>query len=108
MIGEGSVIPIFEMLVVGLSPGEKRSEKIPWQKGFGPRREDKVYEMERSQFSEKIDPKVGETVRIKNDYGKKISVTITEITDDKVTLDANHPLAGKDIIFEVELLKIDE
>ncbi len=108
LIGEGSVIPLFEHLVVGMSPGEKKSETIPCEQGFGPSDESKITVMDRSQFPKDAKLEIGEQVEMKRDDGRPYKVSITKVTDDKVTLDGNHPLAGKDIVFEIELLSIDE
>ncbi len=108
LIGEGSVIPIFEHIVVGMSPGEKRSEKIHYEQGFGPSDENKITVMDRDKFPKDAKLEIGEQVQMKRDDGRDYKVAITEVTDDKVTLDGNHPLAGKNFSFEIELLSIDE
>ena len=108
LIGEGSVIPIFEHIVVGMSPGEIKSQKIHYEQGFGPSDENKITVMDRDKFPKDAKLEIGEQVELKRDDGRPYKVSITKVTDDKVTLDGNHPLAGKNFSFEIELLSIDE
>lgn len=105
-IGEGQVIPGFENGVVGLNPGETRNVKIPPEEGYGPRYEEMVLNVERSKFPEGVTPEIGQQLQLKQPDGKVFVVTITGIEKDTVTLDANHPLAGKVLNFEIELVEI--
>jgi len=105
-IGEGQIIPGFEEAVVGLSPGDSTSTTVPPEKGYGPYREDLVMSVDRAQLPDGMDPQVGQRLQSEQEDGRTITLTVTEATEEKITLDANHPLAGKDLVFEIELVEI--
>jgi FKBP-type peptidyl-prolyl cis-trans isomerase 2 len=105
-IGEGQVISGFDQAVVGMSPGESKTAKVVADKAYGPHREEMVLKVERSQFPEKVEPQVGQQYQIPQEDGKKNIVTVTNISGASVTLDGNHPLAGKDLVFDIELVEI--
>lgn len=105
-IGQGQVIPGFEEAVVGMDPGQKRITKLPPDKAYGPFREDMVLVMDRRQVSEQVTPEVGMQLEMRDKDGTSFVVTVKEVTESSVTLDANHPLAGKDLRFDIQLLEI--
>lgn len=105
-IGENQVIDGFEEAVVGMSPNENKTTTIPSDKAYGEYRDDMVLEVEKSQFPDDIDPKVGQQLELRQENGQRVVVTVTGISDSGVTLDANHPLAGKDLTFEIQLVEI--
>ncbi len=105
VLGAQQVIPGFEEAVDGLSPGEERSVSIPADRAYGPRREEMVLTVGRDQFPDEIQPEVGQQLQMSQD-GQVAIVTITGVSDADVTLDANHPLAGKDLMFDVQLVEI--
>jgi peptidylprolyl isomerase len=105
-IGEGQVIPGFEKAVVGMNPGDKKTEKIPADNAYGPYMEEMVLKVERNQVPADFDPKIGDQLAIQNPEGQAIPVIITDVDDENITLDANHPLAGQDLTFEIELVEI--
>ena len=105
VLGAQQVIPGFEEAVDGLSPGEERSVSIPADRAYGPRREEMVLVVGRDQFPDEIQPEVGQQLQMSQD-GQVAIVTITGVSDADVTLDANHPLAGKDLQFDVQLVEI--
>jgi len=105
-IGEGNVIPGFEEAVVGMSPGDSKTEKIPADQAFGPYREELVVEIDRERIPEGVDPKVGKRLQVHKTDGGRIDVVVTGITESKLTLDANHPLARNDLVFDIQLLEI--
>ncbi|HOK57484.1 FKBP-type peptidyl-prolyl cis-trans isomerase [Methanothrix sp.] len=104
VLGEGKVLPGFEEAVIGMSPGDVRTVRIPPEKGYGPYRQDLEVEVERSRLP--ADLNIGETLEIVEDDGRVIKVEIMDIIGDKVVLNANHPLAGVDLIYEIRLLEI--
>jgi peptidylprolyl isomerase len=108
LVGEGSVISAVEQAVLGMKPGDTKTEKIPAEHAFGPYQKELAMEVERKFFPPNVKPVVGQKVQIPRDDGKKMSVTITDVSDEKVTLDSNHPLAGKDLIFEIKLVEIEK
>lgn len=107
-IGQGRIIKGLENAVIGMSPGETRTVSIPPEEAYGPRREDLVRRMERAKLPPMIEAKEGVFVNIRQPDGGMLEAVITEVTDESVTLDANHPLAGKTLTFEMELLEISQ
>jgi FKBP-type peptidyl-prolyl cis-trans isomerase 2 len=106
VLGEGQLIAGFEQAVLGMTPGESKTEKIPAEEAYGPHREEMVVEVERQQLPDNIPLDVGQQLQIQQAPNQIIPVVITAIAESKVTLDANPPLAGKDLIFEIELVGI--
>lgn len=105
-IGEGEVISGFEEAVVGMNPGEEKTATIAADEAYGPRREEMIFDVERSQFPEDLDPEVGERLQVKQDTGESFEVTVADVAESTVKLDANHPLAGQDLTFDIELREI--
>jgi len=105
-IGDGNTIPGFEEAVVGMSPGESKTEKVPADQAFGPYREELVVEIDRGRIPEDVDPKVGKRLQVQKEDGGITEVVVAGVTESKVTLDANHPLARNDLIFDIQLLEI--
>ena len=105
-IGGGQVIPGLEEAVIGMSPGEIKKPTIPSDKGFGPRDEEMVIIVDRQEFPEDMNIEVGKELQV-NREGSQIAVyTITDVSEMSVTLDENHPLAGKDLLFDIKLIEI--
>jgi len=107
-IGEGRLIPGFEEAVIGMAPGETKTVRIPPEKGYGRYREDKVITFDRKDLPEEIVPQIGMTLEFCASDGQMVPVQITDLTETTVTLDANHPLAEQNLIFEIELVEIVE
>jgi len=105
-IGGEEVFPAFEQAVIGLAPGEKRTVKIPAAEAYGERSEEMVVTVERAEMPADLNPTVGQMLEVTDDDGDAFPVTVTSVTDSIVTLDANHPLAGKDLTFDIELVSI--
>ena len=105
-IGEGEVIPGFEEAVVGMNPGESKKVVIPAENAYGPRHEEMVLVVDRQNLPEGVDPQVGQQYQIPQSDGQSIVVTVTDASDSSVTLDGNHPLAGRALTFEIELLEV--
>jgi len=106
IIGHGDFLPALEQAIVGMSPGESRVVIVPKDKGYGQRDEGLIEVIDRDDFPEGIDPKIGLRLRVPTDNYKVIHATITDISDAKITLDANHPLAGEDLLFNITLIEI--
>jgi len=107
-IGEQRVIPGFEEAVMGMEPGDSKTEELTPEKAYGEHREDMVMELERDQLPDNVDPKVGQQLQLRMQNGQEVPVVITELAEEAVTIDANHPLAGKSLVFEIELIGIGE
>ena len=107
-IGEGQVIQGFEEAVLGMKPGDAKTTELPVEKAFGPYLEDRVVEVSKNKFAQwDPEPTVGERVPIPQPDGSPIDVTVTEVTESKVTVDFNHPLAGEELTIDIELVAID-
>lgn len=104
-LGEGNVIKGFENAVVGMNAGDTKSVTIPVEEGYGPRQDEMVLVVERSTMPPDLEPAVGEQLQMQQGE-QKFVVQVIEVTPENVTLDANHPLAGKVLNFEVELVAI--
>jgi FKBP-type peptidyl-prolyl cis-trans isomerase 2 len=102
----GQVIPGFEQAVLGMTPGESKTEKIPMDQAYGPHRPEMVLEVSRQQMPPELQPEVGQQLQVQQPDGQTIPVFVTEVTESTVTLDANHPLAGEDLTFDIELVEI--
>jgi FKBP-type peptidyl-prolyl cis-trans isomerase 2 len=102
----GQVIPGFDEAVLGMSPGESKTQKIPMDQAYGPHREEMVLEISRQQIPPELEPEVGQQLQVQQENGQAIPVFVTEVTESNVTLDANHPLAGEDLTFDIQLVEI--
>ena len=105
-LGNKELLGGFEERVVGMKPGETKSVTLNPEEGFGDRREDLVLKLPKTEFPQHITPSVGLQLKMSNASGANLTVVITEVGDDSVTLDGNHPLAGQTIVFEIELIEI--
>jgi FKBP-type peptidyl-prolyl cis-trans isomerase 2 len=105
-IGQGMVISGLEKGIVGMNEGELRTLNIPAEEAYGLRREDLLAIIGRSQMPANIDLKIGIVLQARAPDGGVTSVMVRDVDDENVTLDFNHPLAGKELIFEVNLIKI--
>ena len=110
-VGEQKVIPGFEKAVLELEPGEKKTIIIKSDQAYGSHHKEMVITAERKNIPENIKPEIGQMLEMREQDkdgkpGRTFAVLITAITDTDVTLDANHPLAGKDLTFEIELVEI--
>jgi peptidylprolyl isomerase len=103
-LGEGQVIPGFESAVTGMEPGDKKSVTIPSDDAYGPRFDEAVQQVPRDIFTE--EPELGSIVQLMTQDGQEVMATVAEVGDENVTLDFNHPLAGEDLTFELELVAI--
>jgi peptidylprolyl isomerase len=105
-IGSGSIIPGFERAVVGMSKGESKTEVIPTTEAYGPYQEEMVVTIDRQQMPPEISPEVGQQLHIQQPDGNVLPVIVTDVSDGTVTLDANHPLAGENLTFDIRLVEI--
>jgi FKBP-type peptidyl-prolyl cis-trans isomerase 2 len=105
-IGSGNIIPGVEEAVIGMKPEETKEAAIPPEKAYGQYRDDMVIEVEKSQFPEHITPQTGQELELNQSDGQNVKVLVTNVGEEKVTLDANHPLAGRDLTFEITLEQI--
>lgn len=106
-LGEGQIIPGFEAGVNGMNAGESKTVTIPSTQAYGPHFDEMVIKVPRDQFPSDMDLEVGEQLQMRHESGQIVVVTVVDVDDSQVTLDANHPLAGKDLTFNIELLEVD-
>ncbi|RXE55146.1 peptidylprolyl isomerase [Methanoculleus taiwanensis] len=106
-IGEGQVISGFEQAVVGMEPGETKTTTVPAEEAYGPHRDEMLLEVDREQFPEDVQPETGQQLQISQPDGRTFFVTVSDISESSVVLDANHPLAGKDLTFEIRLVEVN-
>lgn len=106
VIGSGQMLRKFEYAVEGLEPGQSAKITLSPEEGYGERMEELVLKYDRAKFPKQIPAVVGEHLSIRHKDGGMLPVVITEVTDKQVTVDGNHPLAGKTINFDIELVEI--
>ncbi|MBE0596474.1 MAG: peptidylprolyl isomerase [Desulfuromonadales bacterium] len=106
ILGEGSLIPGFEEAVVGMQIGEEKTVSIPAEEAYGPRRPEMALQVKRSTLPDDLQPQVGQVLQVDRGDDQGFEVVVTEVSDETVTLDANHPLAGKDLTFEIQLVEV--
>ena len=105
-LGSGQVIPGFDNGVLGMEVNEKKSINIPAAEAYGQKRDEMFVTVPRAELPPEIEPQVGMPLQMQNQDGQVINVLISEVTDESLTLDANHPLAGQDLNFDLELVEI--
>ncbi|RMF56605.1 MAG: peptidylprolyl isomerase [Calditrichaeota bacterium] len=105
-IGDGQLIPGFEQAVIGMQPGETVTVTIAADDAYGQYNPVLVQEIGRDMLPEDLEPQVGQQLEATQGDGGRLIVTITEVSDDTITIDANHPLAGKDLVFDIQLVEI--
>jgi peptidylprolyl isomerase len=106
ILGKKEVIAGFETAVTGMYMGESRTVTIPPEQAYGPHEGQYVETVARGMLPAQVDPQPGQQLEITAQNGNKLLVLVAEVTDETVTLDGNHPLAGKELIFDIELLEV--
>jgi FKBP-type peptidyl-prolyl cis-trans isomerase 2 len=105
-VGSGMVIKGFDDGVTGMAVGEKKTINIPFNEAYGPVNPEMVIDMPKERFPEDMQIEIGMPLVMSDGQGQQFQVTIVEIAEESVKLDANHPLAGKDLVFDLELVEI--
>ena len=105
-LGQGQVIPGLDAHITGMAPGAKSTVTIPSDQAYGPHRDDAIQTLERAKVPEGIDIQVGTQLQARTADGSLLPIRVVELDESTVKVDANHPLAGKDLIFDVELVEI--
>jgi FKBP-type peptidyl-prolyl cis-trans isomerase 2 len=106
-VGEGTLLKGFESAVIGMKIDDNKEIKIPSGEGYGSIREDLIAKVDRKNLSQEIEPTVGMELMSKYPDGTDVVVRIVEVSEQDVTVDANHPLAGRDLTFEITLVGIE-
>lgn len=104
--GEGQIIPGLELGIEGMSTGDKRIVEVPAEQAYGPVQSEARHPVPRDDIPKDIPLEPGTQVQAQNEQGQVMTLTVYEVTDTHAVLDANHPLAGKDLTFDVELVSI--
>jgi FKBP-type peptidyl-prolyl cis-trans isomerase 2 len=107
-LGSGMVIKGFDDGVTGMGIGDKKTITIPADEAYGPRNPEMVIDVPKDRFPEDMELEIGMPLAMSNGNGQPFQVTVVEIKEDSVLLDANHPLAGQDLVFDLELVEINE
>ncbi|HPE85512.1 MAG TPA: peptidylprolyl isomerase [Chlamydiales bacterium] len=107
VVGSGEIIKGFEQAVIGMACGENKTVTIPCNEAYGPKREDLVAEVNRGELPPDLSLTIGQKLQIGDQESGVIIVSVVDMDDNTVKLDANHPLAGEDLIFEIELLEVN-
>ncbi len=105
-LGTGSVIPGFEEAVMGMQEGESKTAYIPADQAYGEYHDEMLLTVSRDQFPPDLEPQVGQELQLREQDGQTFVVQVKDVSDDEVTLDANHPLAGEDLTFDIQLVKV--
>jgi peptidylprolyl isomerase len=105
-IGAEDFFPQIEEALIGMAPGEKKTIVINTEDAFGEYDEEQVFTIGRDQFPADLTPEVGQELEFTDDDGEELEVTVVEVTEAGITVDANHPLAGENLTYEFELVEI--
>ncbi|MFC1671195.1 peptidylprolyl isomerase [Spirochaetota bacterium] len=105
-LGKGEVINGFEQGVLGMEINEKKTINISAQEAYGERNDTLIVNVPKNEVPDNITPEVGQQLVLQNEQGQKINVVITKVDEEGISIDANHPLAGMDLNFELELLEV--
>ena len=105
-IGQNEVIRGVDRALAGMAPGEDKKVTIPAEEAYGKHRPELVQEIERARIPPQVDVSPGNLLEGSDPNGKRMQLTVVEATDETVTLDANHPLAGRDLVFDLKLVEI--
>ena len=106
VVGQGQVIKGFDDALIGMTVGDKKTVDIPVEEAYGPANPENMLEFPKSDFPEGSEPEVGMQMHLSDKQGNVFPVIIAEVKEDSVILDANHVLAGKDLVFDIELVEI--
>ena len=105
-IGSDEVVQGFEDAVTGMCPGERKTVKVRPEDGFGMYDEDLIFEVGKDELPDDFYPQVGMDFEMVDEDGEELSATVIEVNDESILVDANAPLAGKAVVYEIELLEI--
>jgi peptidylprolyl isomerase len=107
-VGSGMVIPGFDNGVLEMKVGDKKTIHIPFLEAYGPKQAEMIVEFPKTQFPPDLNPEVGMALTMNNGQGQQFQVNVVEVKEEVVVLDANHPLAGQDLTFDLELVSMNK
>jgi peptidylprolyl isomerase len=105
-LGKGQVLPGFEQAVVGMDSGESKTVLVTADQAFGPYLDEMVVVVDRGRLPEGLNPKEGDRIQLQSRSGDTVTVAVMGVSESTVTIDGNHPLAGKDLIFDIEFIEV--
>jgi peptidylprolyl isomerase len=105
-LGSGEVIRGVDQALLGMAPGEEKIVTLPADEAYGPRRPELLQEVERAAIPPEVDLEVGRMLEGRDAGGQRLRLTVVDVAPETVTLDANHPLAGQELKFELQLVEI--
>ena len=105
-VGSGDLLKAFEQAVIGMSIGEKKTIIIPMEEAYGPRKDEMIFEFDKARAPENFDAEIGQELQMYRADGKPVNITVIAKSEKSYTMDCNHTLAGKDLIFDVRLEEI--
>lgn len=105
-LGQKNMIAGFEQAVEGMSVGDTKTAEIPADQAYGTKQDDMILQVPKTDLPDNIKPEVGQQLAMQDSNGQQVPVMVTEVSEETITLDANHPLAGKDLIFDLEVVDI--
>jgi peptidylprolyl isomerase len=105
-VGAGMVIPGFDEMVRGMTPGDTRTTRIPPEEAYGAARDEMKLTLAREQLPKEFDPEVGQQIHLQGQDGQPVQAKVVEADEERVVVDANHPLAGEALTFQIELVEI--
>lgn len=105
-VGEGMVIKGFDNGVLDMKPGDKKTVHIPVTEAYGPKNEELIMDFPKANIPEDLKPEIGMELQMSNPQGNVFPVKVVAVKDEFITLDANHALAGEDLVFDIELVEI--
>lgn len=106
-VGAGQMIAGFDAAVVGMKVGDSKKVNIPANEAYGPKSEEAMVKVPKSQLPQGMEPQVGMQLEARQPDGRSQVLVVAEVMEEEVILDANHPLAGKDLIFDIEMMEIN-
>ena len=105
-LGKGQVLPGFEQAVVGMNSGESKTVLVTADQAFGPYLDEMVVVVDRGRLPEGLNPKEGDRIQLQSRSGETVTVAVMGVSESTITIDGNHPLAGKDLIFDIEFIEV--
>ena len=105
-LGSGQVIRGVDDALTGMAPGQEKTVTIAAEEAYGPHRPELLHEVERAAIPPEVDLEIGQQLEGRDTSGQSLRLTVVEVADNMVTLDANHPLAGQDLRFDLQLVEI--
>ena len=106
-VGSGQIIPGLDKALPGMEVGEKKKVDVPVDQAYGPADPSAQQQVPRADIPDDIPLDVGTMLQVQTPDGQALQVRVAEVTEEKVTLDANHPLAGQDLVFDIEVVSIN-